>query len=281
MDEKSLDKAWPDRTCNTIQEYLQAAYGRLDQGEGSYAFRGVTKRFPNIRPSIDRRKIPGKPMKIETRLLKEFLLRAWGDLTPQDRQRCVFAEARWGDRRNTGTMVVARHHMVPTRCIDWTDEPLHSLLFACEGLCEEDGEVWWFNRTEFDDRVGRQWPALFGKPRHVEDDIEKEFIAEKDARWVTALKYMALAGDRLDLQRGWITVAGWLGTCHAEEIHRLGVRGKGRLVIPARLKAGAMAFLGQMGITRKSLGFAQNDPVDKIAEQIKEEFERDFPLKKN
>lgn len=280
MDTKSLDKAWRFRRCNTIQEYLQAALGRLDQGEGSYAFRGVTKRFPNIRPSIDRRKIPGNPIKIETRLLRQFLRRAWRYLTQQEQHRCVLAEARWGDKRNTGTMVVAQHRMVPTRCIDWTDEPLYSLFFACERDSKEDGEVWWFNKTEFDHCVGSQWPALFGKPRHVEDDIEKEFIAGKDARWVTALNYMSLAGDRLDLQRGWITVAGRLETCHAEEIHRLGVRGKGRLVIPARLKAQAMALLVQMGITRELLGFAQNDPADKIAAKIKKEFERDFRLKK-
>jgi len=169
-------------------------------------------------------------------------------------------------------MVVARHRMVPTRCIDWTDEPLYSLLFACEADVEQDGEVWWFNRTEFDHCVGAQWPALFGKPRYVEDDIEKEFSAGRDAPWLTALNYMLLPGDRLDRQRAWITVAGRLGICHADKIHRLGVRGKGRLVIPAQLKAEAMTLLGQMEITRKSLGFAHDEPADEIAAQIEAEF---------
>jgi len=280
MDKDKLDKVWLPHTCSTIQEYLQRAYGRLDQGEGSYAFRGVASRFPQIWASIDRREIaPQDPVKIETRLLEEFLLRASHYLTSQERKRYLVAKARWRDTRNTGTMVVARHRMVPTRCIDWTYDPLCSLLFACEDDSEHDGEVWWFNRTEFDYCVGAQWPALFGKRAHVEDDIEKDFIEGHDGQWFTALNYMLLADDRLDLQRAWITVAGHLGACHAEEIHRLGVRGKGRLVIPAQLKAEAMDLLGQMGITRRSPGFARNEPADLIGAQIEKEFERDFPSK--
>jgi hypothetical protein len=276
-----LKAAWQPYTCKSVQEYLQKALGRLDQREGRYAFRGVTRHFPNIWPSIDRRDTAsGDLIEIETDLLKEFLRRAWAHLTLQEQQRCLLAGKRWGDKRNTGAMIVARHRTVPTRCVDWTDEPLYSLLFACEADSACNGEVWWFNRTEFHYCVGAQWPALFGKPRHVEDDIEREFIAGTDTRWFTAFRYMSLAGDRLDLQKGWITVGGRLGTCHAEEIHRLGVRGKGRLVIPAHLKAEAMAFLGKMGITRDSLGFAQNDPADRIAERIKEDFERRFPPKR-
>jgi len=280
MDTKSLDKTWRSYRCNTIQEYLQEAYGRLDQTGRAHAFRGVTRHYPNLSPSIDRRDMAtGNPIEIETRLLEEFLRRTWNDLTLQERRRCLLAEARWGRKRNTGAMVVARHRMVPTRCIDWTGDPLYSLLFACENDSECDGEVWWFNRREFEHCVGAQWPALFGKPEHVEEEIEQDFFAGSDRQWITAMYYMLLPDDRLDRQRGWITVAGRLGTCHAEEIHRLGVREKGRLVIPAQLKAEAMALLGQMGITRESLGFAKDDPADKIAAQIKDEFKRNFPPK--
>jgi hypothetical protein len=272
-----LDDAWRPRACNTIQEYLEDAYGRLDRTGCVHAFRGVTRRFHNLWPSIDRWKIdPRDPVKIETQLLKDFRLQAWNDLISQEQQRCLLAETRWSNPRNTGTMVVARHRMVPTRCVDWTDSPLHALFFACEKDPECEGEVWWFNRQEFDHCVGAQWPRLFGKPGHVEADIEEDFTAERDAQWITAFNYMWLPGDRLALQRAWITMAGRLGTCHAEEIHRLGVRQKGRLVIPARLKAEALAFLGQMRITRESLGLRHGDPADEIAAQIRKKFEGDF-----
>jgi hypothetical protein len=176
-------------------------------------------------------------------------------------------------------MVVARHRMVPTRCIDWTYDPLCALLFACETDLTWNGEVWWFNRKEFDHCVGAQWPSLFGKPENVADDIEREFIAGIDGRWFVALDYNLLPGDRLERQKAWITMAGQLGTCHADEIHRLGVRNKGRLVIPDRLKEEAKDFLEQMGRTRKSLGFAHKERANDIAMRIREEFEREFPAK--
>jgi len=273
MDKTKLDKDWPPYTCNTIQE----VYGKLHQTGCVYAFRGLTQHFDNLWSSIDLQEMgPRDPIQLETDLLKEFIRRAWNDLTPQEQQRCLLAEARWGKRRNTGWMVVARHRMVPTRCIDWTGDPLCSLLFACEEHLECDGEVWWFNRKEFDDRVAAQWLPLFQKPAHVEDDIERDFIERGGGVWFTALNYMILADDRLDRQRAWITVAGRLGTDHAAEIHHLGVRKKGRLVIPAQLKAEAMAFLREKGITRESLGFAHDERADRIAAQIKAEF---FPVK--
>jgi hypothetical protein len=273
MDRKMLESTWRSRMCNTVQEYLQATLGTLDQTGCSYGFRGVTRHFNNLRSSIDRRKTaPRKCIKLETWLLEEFLHRAWNDLTLQERQRCLIAETRWGSKRNTGSMVVARHRMVPTRCIDWTSEPLCALLFACEKHPKRNGDVWWFNRTEFDYCVGAQWPRLFGKRAHVVADIEKDFIEGRGAQWITALNYMRLPGDRLDCQKAWITVVGHLGACHAEEIHNLGVREKGRLVIPAKLKANAMGFLRKMGITRESLGFPYKDPADKIAAQLKKEF---------
>lgn|GEM_PF-6365290 len=81
-----------------------------------------------------------------------------------------------------------------------------------------------------------------------------------------------MAGDRLDRQQGWITVAGILRTNHAEKIHRLGVRQKGRLVIPCKLKHEAIRELEQLGITRESLGLS-GDRADEIATEIREQFE--------
>lgn len=273
-----LDNAWPGQMCRTLQDYLQEAYGRLNQTGCAHAFRGVTRHFDNLRSSFDRRDTTaGNPVEIETWLLEEFLHRGVDHLTPQERQRYLLAETRWGTRRNTGSLVVARHRMVPTRCIDWTYCPLCALLFACASDSDCDGEVWWFNRVEFDACVGAQWPVLFGKPNCVEDDIERDFIGGCDGRWFTALGYMLLPGDRPCRQKAWITVAGRLGVCHANEIHRIGVREKGRLAIPARLKAEAIALLGQMGITKESLGFGYAEPADEIARQIVEDSNGRFP----
>lgn len=208
-------------------------------------------------------------------MLREFMTRAWEHLTPQEQFRYRLAEIRWGPR-NTGAMVVARHRLVPTRCLDWTGCCLHALLFACGGNHQEDGEVWWFDRGQFEQCVAGQWPSLFGKFGHVEDDLERDFIAGKDAAWFTAFDYIKLQDDRLDRQKAWMTVAGRLGTCHAVEIHRLGLRSKGRLRIRAEMKQEAVRQLRELGITNESLGL-DCDAADRIARQIHDEFTCRYP----
>ena len=200
-------------------------------------------------------------------------------MTPQERHRYLLAEARWGSKRNTAALVVARHRLVPTRCVDWSDCPLRALFFACNGDHKCDGEVWWFNRSEFDRCVAAQWPALFDKDGDVEAEIEQDFIFRRESRWLTALNYMLLPDDRLDRQKGWITVAGHLGTCHAEEIQRIGVCQKGRLVIPAGLKHEAIRLLEQLGITKESLGLNHANSADEIAREIKTEFDDKYDAK--
>lgn len=278
----TLDPCWPKRTCKTIQEYLQAAYGLLDHAGHAHAFRGVGTHYCNLWPSFDRRIIKeAEPVDVETRILEEFIERAWNYLTPQERHRYLLAEKRWGSKRNTGTVVVARHRLVPTRCVDWTDCPLRALFFACEDLskCSCDGEVWWFNRPQFERCLRAQWPTMYRKYGHVEADIEKDFIAKRDRSWFTTLYYKLIADDRLDRQNAWITIAGSFGKCHAQEINGLGVSKKGRLVISGALKHDAIRQLAELGITRESLGLCSGDPADEIGKQIKQEFERRFDKK--
>jgi hypothetical protein len=47
MNEIELDRNWRPHPCNTIQEYLQIAFGELAQGD-VYAFRGLTGRVPAL-----------------------------------------------------------------------------------------------------------------------------------------------------------------------------------------------------------------------------------------
>ena len=282
MDKKSgesfrLNKAWRSHRCETLLEYLQEAYGKEDQAGHPHAFRGVNRCYGNLWPAIDRRKIPSADrVETESRLLRDFLSKTRNHLTPQERKRCWVAEKRWGSKRNTAAMVVAQHRLVPTRCLDWSDSPLCAIFFACKGDSSSDGEVWWFNKYEFDLCVAAQWPAIFDKCGHVEPEIEEGFREGHDAQWFTALKYIRLPDDRLDRQEGWITVAGRLGTNHAEKIHRLGVTRKGRLVITLKLKLEAIRGFEQLGMTTESLGLNDGGRADEIATEIREEFENRF-----
>lgn len=273
-----LDEAWKSEPCDNLQQYLQEAYGKSDQAGHAFAFRGANDCYRNLWPSIDRRIICGPDrIKTETALLEDFLSKTRNHLTPQERKRCWVSEERWGNKRNTAAMVVAQHRCVPTRCLDWSDCPLCALFFACRGDSSKDGEVWWFSKNDFDLCAATQWRAVFDKCGHVEPDIERAFIAgDHPMSWFTAMKYERLPDDRLDRQKGWITFAGQLVTDHAEEIHRLGVTRKGRLLITLKLKLEAIRGFEQLGITSQSLGLNDGGRVDEIATEIRKKFEDKF-----
>lgn len=277
-----LERDWPvevEGGCSSLKQYLDWASALSQRGYYS-SFRGVDRCYGNLRPSIDRRQIEGNAVDVESELLIDFLKRAWNYLTLQEKVRFNMSKFRWG-KRNTGAMVVARHRLVPTRCLDWSYNCLCALYFACAYSQESDGEVWWFDRWQFDRCVAAQWPSLFGKFGYVEDDLERDFIEGKPAiMWFTAFEYMKLPGDRMDRQQAWMTVAGRLGTCHAEEIHRIGLRSKGRLRILAGMKKEAERQLVDLGITRESLGL-DPEPADTVAEKIRDEFNRRFPCEWN
>jgi len=171
----NLDGAWPCHKCETIQEYLERAYEKEEQAGHRHAFRGASRRYGNLRPAFDRRPKKDDPTQIETDLLENFVLRSWAHLTPAERKRCWKPEKRRGSNRNLGAVVVAQHRGIPTRGLDWSDNPLVALFFACEGNSTSEGEVWWYNNFEFEVYVGAQWPLLFAKHGHVELEIGKDF----------------------------------------------------------------------------------------------------------
>jgi hypothetical protein len=242
------------------------------------AFRGVGGCFRNLRPSFDRNpREPATVLERETWLLEQYILRAWHCLSPQERHRFLLSRMRWESTRNTAALVIARHHMIDTRCVDWSHCLLCALHFACSAG-DGDAEVWWFDLAEFEQCVGAQWPRLYVKQGHVEADIEQDFIHGKEQPWITALHYMPLSDDRPARQQAWITVCGRFATCHAEEIHRLGVRRKGRLVIPADIKLHAIRALAELGVTRESLGLADADRADGIAKELMAEYGKRYPL---
>jgi len=100
-------------------------------------FRGESKEHKNLLPSIGRCDKQGRDRYTrddERNMLHRFRRRSYSHY-----QRIL---------NDWETIFLARHHLVPTRLIDWTSNYLVALYWACENETniEEDGAIWTFVR---------------------------------------------------------------------------------------------------------------------------------------
>lgn len=202
----------------------------------------------------------------ETALLKSFVKDADPHLSSGARLHIKMAFSKWEELRTTGTLVVGRHHGLPTRCVDWTDNGLTALFFACRRDFDEDGVVWWMDNDNFTKALEIQWRRVYGKSGNVEDDIEKDFRDGEEKVVFTRLLYPPFM-ERLRLQQAWITFSMKYGVHHDEELSRLGVSYCGRVVVKASVKRALLEELARLGVTGESLGLGSGC-VELIAQDV-------------
>jgi hypothetical protein len=131
---------YEEKYARTISEFVHLV---LDELRSPYLFRGHADLDWELEPAIDRSNFS----------------RVRETLTREDHERLVFKEFKRlalphlpsRPANDWEFLALARHHGVPTRLLDWTENPLAALFFAVEPARSTDGVVWCYTYVEMEE----------------------------------------------------------------------------------------------------------------------------------
>ena len=145
-----------------------------------FLFRGMENSSYSLLPSVFRKvKIKQSGGKIEnykylalneeTDILKNFIQEASAYIYNLNSISQKFV--RW--------IELAQHYGVPTRLLDWSNNPLVALYFACESNSQEEAIVWILHRGNYVKYISKEANYVNNKKK-IEELIE-ELLSESDA----------------------------------------------------------------------------------------------------
>ena len=230
------------RSARTVQEFLQYLW-ELDGAESEMWYRGHASNLWNLTASIFR-----SPARLnnEVILLKRFMQEAkrHHDEVPSDRWDWLF---------------FAQHHQVPTRLLDWSEQPLVALFFAAQDSFDiqgdpktaRDGKVWFLrplalNQENGFDFAGRDLP-LFG----MDEVLEKYFPHEGTLHRQSPIAALATRSfRRISAQWGTFTICNVDRALDLEPSSEKFVTG---IDIPAEAKPEIRTQLKRLGLEDRTL----------------------------
>ncbi|OHB62060.1 MAG: hypothetical protein A2167_03685 [Planctomycetes bacterium RBG_13_46_10] len=275
MSKYNVNDAWPIDEPTNVEKCLKKLV-KLSHSGNKIECHGATKlKYKGVsalRSKFDIRFFGNsnnkkkQSKKVEKDLLKSFVKKANPHFPPEARQIIDVARLKWDTLYNTGTVFVGRHFGLPTRCIDWTTDPLIALFFACRSDFKDPGVVWWMDYNVFSHALAMQWPLVYGKNENIEDDFEQDFTRDVNREILIRFHYWCFL-ERPIKQKAHIILSGQYDVRHDESIRRLGVQKCGRIVISSDIKSDLLDKLNRWGINSTALKI-EDSPIDTIAADI-------------
>lgn len=210
----------PSKTANDFGAYVQLI-DRLQQKSGQYIFRGQDRRG-NLLPGVARGTPNRNRVLNEKEALEQFGLLGASLLSP-------------GQYGLVDLMVVAQHHGLKTRLLDWTANPLVALFFACNS--QVTGPV-------------------FVYVLHAEELLDKT-VYDKDpfGRRKTVVFQPRLNNPRVTAQDGWFTLHAFShqGRFVTLESNLQVKPHLSQIMIPSAARGPILDMLQAMGFSPKSM----------------------------
>ena len=132
---------------NLYNEHPDCVFNPISK---TFIFRGICNHAYSLLPSIFRKQkhtVSDKGQEIETYTYKSFESER-GVLTSFIVEASGYVDIPQEDLRRWAEY--AQHYGVPTRFLDWTDNHLVALYFACKDEKEHDGTVWLLNGSQYE-----------------------------------------------------------------------------------------------------------------------------------
>jgi len=270
MKSMKIKNNWPVIEIQSVNEFLNEVGKRQN-----WVFRGQNYHH-DLYAQIDRGDLAGidrgQKIWLEQTSITKFLdsVEYPGDPTEQKIITTCKTDNQALENYRVDLLMIMQHYSVPTRLVDWSEDPNIALYFAVNNNFgnndDYNGEIWCFDAKQYNFIGPTQWdykkhPILFTKKDEkfeFDNTLKNWFLTDElEGEWIVAEKMNKdFQIHRVELQKGLFTITSKFDRDHAVALQRLFTNDSRyycRLVIDKNIKSKLRDYLGIQKIWGGSL----------------------------